>query len=146
MVMQCSWLVVIVALFIGCVAANDEIQPRHNVLPDVCPHKNITALLALNQSTVSVYLGEGQTESFPEGIHIKTVPFNSRSCTYYVIVERARVKRRLSFKSEFDVRCELIDYDNDSRRSLRTSIIRRKDQLQSICEEVLCLRRHQCII
>jgi len=46
-----------------------------------------------------------------------------------------RLERRLSFKSEFDVRCELIDYDNDSRRSLRTSIIRRKDQLQGLCEE-----------
>ncbi|KAF6040619.1 hypothetical protein EB796_001032 [Bugula neritina] len=53
------------------------------------------------------------------------------------------LERRLSFKSEFDVRCELIDYDNDSRRSLRTSIIRRKDQLQGLCEEVLHGRRNQ---
>jgi len=52
--------------------------------------------------------------------------------------------RRLSFKAEYDVTCDLLN-GNISRAELRLTLTHRRNQLQSICagsEYVICTERN----
>ncbi|KAF6023477.1 hypothetical protein EB796_018209 [Bugula neritina] len=104
--------------------------------PVECPDSgNATIYIIPGRRKLTFSLDNGLTIDLSEGHYTLPKDDGPLLCKEHFNVMKSPIVRRLSFKSVYEVRCNLLEYDSDTRIVLRNTLLHRRSQLLTACGE-----------